>query len=223
MQFSYHQEAGNLNISVEHENYNYLIKARRAKITDEIHFRNFQDEMIYTYELIQISKKNALLELKKSELYPCKPTKYLHILWALIDPKTIEKELPALNQIGVSQITFVKCAYSQHNFKINYDRLQSILINSCMQCGRSDLMLFDEIDFTKLDSINDFAVIDFSQRKIDNTIFEYDTFLFGPEGGFSKEEKQWLNTKTTFGLNTNTILRSETAVSGFSAIYLLGY
>ena len=44
---------------IKDEVYNYLIKARRHKIDDEIYFRNLKDNNIYLYKLGFIDKKKA--------------------------------------------------------------------------------------------------------------------------------------------------------------------
>ncbi|XPV54809.1 MAG: hypothetical protein ACNI3H_07545 [Halarcobacter ebronensis] len=53
--------------------------------------------------------------------------------WCIVDPKTIEKELPYLNELGVRKITFISCDYSQKNFKLNFEKLEKILVNSSSQ------------------------------------------------------------------------------------------
>lgn len=220
MQFIYHTQAGDPNITIENELYAYLIKARRSIVADEIAFRNLVDDNLYIYVIDYIDKKKATLSLKSYSNESNKPKKYLHILWCIIDPKIVEKELPLLNQLGISKISFINCDYSQKNFKINIDRLNKILINSCGQCGRTNLIEFDFLATKDLKNI-DFAVIDFSTLKIDSSIFDYDTFLVGPEGGFSGNERKSLSSRKIYGFDSDLILKSESAVSALSSIYLL--
>lgn len=220
MQFIFHKDASNSRLTLDGELFNYIIKARRSAIDDEIGFRNLTDDNLYTYKIDCINKKNCELTLVANEHLPKKPKKFLHILWCIIDPKTVEKELPFLNQIGVSKISFVGCDYSQRNFKPNFERLNSILINSCGQCGRSDLMQLNTITKDELKSL-DFAILDFCDSKISKDIFEFDTFLIGPEGGFSQKERDFFVQKKKFGFDLDFILKSENAVSAISTIYLL--
>ena len=146
----------------------------------------------------------------------------LHIGWCIIDPKTVEKSLPMLNQIGVRKITFIPCDYSQKNFKFSTERLQKILINSCEQCGRSDLMEFAFCDNLQrfLDENPTCAILDFNP----NTTFsaqKIDTVLIGCEGGFSEKERKKFANHPIISFDVNLILRSETAaISAASKIML---
>ena len=42
----------------------------------------------------------------------------LHIGWCVIDPKTVEKYIASLNEIGVDKITFIYADYSQKISKL---------------------------------------------------------------------------------------------------------
>ena len=151
MQFVYEAKAKEKILTIEQENYKYLFRVRRHKVGDIIEFRNLKDNKLYSYKVIAISKKEATLELLFAEEKIILPAKELTLGWCIIDPKTVEKALPSLNEIGLKKIVFIKCAYSQANFKIKKEKLIKILINSSQQCGRSSLM---ELEFAN--SINDF-------------------------------------------------------------------
>ncbi|MEZ4692820.1 MAG: RNA methyltransferase PUA domain-containing protein [Aliarcobacter sp.] len=57
MQFTYDEFCGENILEIKDDVYNYLIKARRHKIDDEIYFRNLKDENLYLYKIILIDKK----------------------------------------------------------------------------------------------------------------------------------------------------------------------
>jgi len=222
MQFLYHKDAGAPTITIEGEEYKYLFRVRRKKVDSFVETRNLQDNKIYAYKVTSIDKKSAICTLAFGEEKPVSPTKSLHIGWCIIDPKVIEKTLPSLNEIGVSKITFIKCAYSQANFKIKKERLEKILINSCQQCGRSSMM---QIEFAN--SIAEFLqkepqsyLLNFSQNHIDSAS-DIDTIIIGCEGGLSKDERALFESKKIVGLNTPLILRSESAVCAVGAKILL--
>lgn len=183
--------------------------------------RNLIDNRLYSYKIDSLNKKETYLVLQNSKEYSVKSEKRLHIAWCLIEPKNIEKVLPTLNEIGVEQITFIFCDRSQRNFKIDYKRLEKILLNSSQQCGRSEIMKLNSID--SMDSFikcypNSY-ILNFSENLLDRT--EIDTIIIGCEGGFTKREMALFETDRVMGLDTPLILKSESAVVVVSSKILL--
>ena len=214
MQFTYDEFCGTDIFEIKDEVYNYLIKARRHKIDDEIYFRNLKDDNIYLYKINSIDKKKAYLNLVSKEEKIVINEKKLHLGWCVVDPKTVEKNITSLNEMGVNKITFIYADYSQKNFKINIEKLEKILINSSSQCGRSDIIKLEIskslVDFIKENS--DVYFLDFSTTMIDDKKDEIKTLVIGCEGGFSKNEREKFNKENIVGFNSNLILRSETAI-----------
>jgi len=219
MQFLYYENPQN-NIIITGENHKYLFKVRRIKANELVKIRNLKDDYLYIYKIDSINKKEAILTLQDKILTPNKPTKFLHIAWCIIDPKNIEKTLPSLNEMGVSKISFVYCDFSQKNFKLKFERLQKILINSSQQCGRSDMMEIEIINSSKefFEKYKSFIAIDFNGEKFPCELNTHDPFLIGPEGGFSQNERNMFKKVLKF---ESFILRSETAACALSAKYLL--
>lgn len=214
MQFTYDEFCGENILEIKDEVYNYLIKARRHKIDDEIYFRNLKDENLYLYKIVLIDKKKAILNLLNSEKKILINNKTLHIGWCVIDPKTVEKYIASLNEMGVDRISFIYSDYSQKNFKINIEKLEKILINSSCQCGRSDII---KLDIYK--NLNEFIsknqnvyFLDFSTTLIDEKKDEIKTIVIGCEGGFSNNERENFDKDFIVGFDSSLILRSETAV-----------
>lgn len=223
MQFTYSELCGNDTLTINDEIYKYLIKARRHKIDDEIYFRNLDNDLIYLYKLVSIGKKEAILQLLSSEEKIVKNEKELHIGWCLVDPKTVEKYIASLNEIGVSKITFIYCEYAQKNFKINIEKLKRILINSSSQCGRSNIIEFDTCDSLQefVEKNKDTYFLDFSNTTIDEKKDEIKTLVLGCEGGFSQDERFIFNKDKVVGFSSPLILRSETAIVSVSSKILL--
>ncbi|MDX4062912.1 16S rRNA (uracil(1498)-N(3))-methyltransferase [Aliarcobacter skirrowii] len=223
MQFVYDKSSKNEILELVDENYNYIIKARRHKIDDEIYFRNLEDDFIYLYKIVEINKKSATLTLVNSEKKVIENSRKLHLVWCVVDPKIVEKSISSLNEIGVDKITFVYSDFSQKNFKINIEKLNKILINSSSQCGRSSIIKL-EISKT-LDSFltqnPKSYILDFSNSFIDDKKDDIDTLVIGCEGGFSKREKGNFNKDFVVGFNSNLILRSETAIVSATSKILL--
>ena len=223
MIFLYNEDAGKKTLKLRGEDHKYLIKVRRHKVGDLLQFRNENDpHTLYTYTITDITPRELFLELQKQEEDELTPLKYLHIGWCMIDPKSIEKALPSLNEIGVSKISFIYCARSQKNFKPDPKRLHRILKASNQQCGRSSFMEFDIYenleDFLK--EYPDVKVFDFCERILEEKS-GFENVLIGCEGGFSQEEKELLSQKEVFRLDTPLVLRSESAACAVAAKILL--
>lgn len=213
MQFVYHAKACEQTLSVDTREYEHIFKVRRISVGEKLHWRNLEDAFVYEYEISQIGKKEALLELISKKELPILPLKVLHVGWSIIDPKIIEKTLPMLNELGVSKISFVYADFSQKSHKLDLERMKRILINSSQQCGRSAMMHIEVIPSIQsyVNAYPQSFALDFSERKLDNGE-DIASILIGPEGGFSEKERKLFQTLSIVGLHCPTILRSETAV-----------
>ncbi|WP_263832288.1 16S rRNA (uracil(1498)-N(3))-methyltransferase [Sulfurospirillum oryzae] len=213
MQFVYHAGAGESILKVDTREYEHIFKVRRISVGEKLHWRNLEDAFIYEYEISQIGKKEALLELISKKELPLLPSKVLHVGWSVVDPKIIEKTLPMLNELGVSKISFVYAEFSQKNHKLDMERIKRILINSSQQCGRSRLIQIEVLPNVQsyMQQYPKSYILDFSQTKL-NATSDVSSILIGPEGGFSEKERNLLQNQPIVGLTCNTILRSETAV-----------
>ncbi|MFY9101387.1 16S rRNA (uracil(1498)-N(3))-methyltransferase [Aliarcobacter cryaerophilus] len=214
MQFIYDKNAKNELLKIEDENYNYIVKARRHKLDDILDFRNLEDDFLYSYKISQIDKKSLILNLLKKEEKIIENSKKIHLAWCVVDPKTIYENIASLNELGIDKITFVYSDFSQKNFKINFEKLEKILINSSSQCGRSSIIKLDiykNIDTFIADN-PDTYFLDFSQTSIDSKVLDIKTLMIGTEGGFSKRERELFNKNFIVGFSSNLILKSQTAI-----------
>lgn len=214
MQFIYDKNAKNELLKIEDENYNYIVKVRRHKLDDILDFRNLEDDFLYSYKISQIDKKSLFLNLLKKEEKIIENSKKIHLAWCVVDPKTIYENISSLNELGVDKITFVYSDFSQKNFKINFEKLEKILINSSSQCGRSSIIKLDiykNID-TFIKDNPDTYFLDFSQTSIDSKVLDIKTLMIGTEGGFSKRERELFNKNFVVGFSSNLILKSQTAI-----------
>ncbi|CAA6824604.1 MAG: Ribosomal RNA small subunit methyltransferase E (EC, partial [uncultured Sulfurovum sp.] len=184
--------------------------------------RNLRDEQIYFYKITILDKKEATLSLENIKLLEVKAKKKLHIAWCVIDSKSVEKVLPTLNEIGVDTITFIYCSRSQKSFKVDFKRLEKILLNSSQQCGRSSLMqlaLADSLEVF-LEEHPDTYMLNFLEETL-NTSSDISTMLIGCEGGFTAEEVALFSSQNIIGLDTPLILKSESAVCAVATKLLL--
>ena len=213
MQYLHHEQAGEATLLLKDEEHRYIFKVRRHRMGESIALRNLKDENIYHYEISYVDKKEANLVLESSERLVVKVNKFLHIGWCLIDPKSIEKILPTLNEIGVKKITFILCQRSQKNFKVDFKRWEKILLNSSQQCGRSGLL-----EFSICNSLEEFlgehpsaTMLNFSEQRLTAKL-NISTMVIGCEGGFTSDEVALFKPENIMGLNTPLILKSESAV-----------
>lgn len=223
MQFTYHKDSGNPVLTIEAELHKYLFKVRRHSIDENLYFRNLRDDSIYEYKVQNIDRRKTTLELVSSKLLVVKPSKELHIGWCIIDFKSIEKVIASLNELGVTKITFIQCEYSQKQYKINYEKLEKLLINSSQQSGRSSIIKLDSC--SSLDQFiaqnPDTYMFNFSDRNIGSKKDDIKTIVLGCEGGFSKDEVNKFSEDKIVGIDSNLILRSETAVITISSKILV--
>ena len=223
MIYTYNESAGAKRLTLKGELYKYLIKVRRHKEGDKLAFRNRDNvKTLHLYEVKEVEPRSAVLELLSSEILEIKSDKNLHIVWCVIDSKSVEKVLASLNEIGVGKISFIYCDRSQKNFKPDFKRYERILEASNQQCGRTEMMEFDTYknvgDF--IEEFPDTKVFDFSQNVLGSEA-AFERVLIGCEGGFSNAEKSLLAQQDVFRLNTPMILRSESAVMAVASKILL--
>lgn len=223
MQFTYHKDAGTQNLKIDGDLHKYLFKVRRHGQNENFIFRNLFDDYIYRYEVINISKKDANLVLLDSEKNIIENEVKLHIAWCKIDFKSIEKVLASLNEMGVEKITFIDCEYSQRNSKINFEKIEKILINSSQQCGRSSIIKIDTCESIDrfLELYPDTYMFNFSKNKIDTVKSQIKTIMVGCEGGFNSNEVDKFKSEKIVGITSSMILRSESAVSVVAAKIIL--
>ncbi|HIM93794.1 MAG TPA: 16S rRNA (uracil(1498)-N(3))-methyltransferase [Campylobacterales bacterium] len=222
MQYLHHKQAGESTLLLKGDEHRYIFKVRRHREGEVIALRNLLDEQIYYYKIGSLDKKEAYLLLQTVETLVVKAKKLLHIGWCVIDPKSIEKVLPSLNEMGVDSITFIYCERSQKSFKPDFNRLKKILLNSSQQSGRSSMMKFDISD-----SIEEFltkypksVMLNFSEYKINDTL-DIETMVIGCEGGFTVDEVALFHSENIIGLDTPLILKSESAVCAVVSKLLL--
>lgn len=219
MKFLLHKDAGSSELSVSGDDYKYLIKVRRHKSGDLIPMRTLNDlSEEYRYRLERTDGREAYFSLQSHHRSVVQSSRNLHIGWCLVDPKTIEKTLPMLTELGVSKITFIHCRRSQQNFRLDFDRFNRIMESSIMQCGRTSLIELCESPnlSTFLKSHPDAAIFDFGGEVLQgDEVLE--TVVIGCEGGFDESERKLFSDYRVRLFSSPMILRSETAAVALAA------
>ena len=222
MLYLYHKEASQPQLTLTGDEHRYIFKVRRHKTDDLLYLRNLEDGLLHEYRVTYIDKRSVILELQKSKKLEVKARRSLHIGWCVIDPKSIEKVLPSLNEMGVEKITFVYCKRSQKSFKIDFKRLEKILLNSSQQAGRSQMMKLETADDMEdfLEKYPQSKMLNFSENSFaSNTGF--DTIVIGCEGGFHEDEVALFKADDIVGFDTPLVLKSESAVCAVASQILL--
>lgn len=222
MKFVLSADAGSDELSVSGEEYKYLVKVRRHAIGDLITFRSRKKlSEAYLYRLERTDGRTAYFSLQSHHHAPCEAAKKLHIGWCLIDPKTIEKTLPMLSELGVSKITFIHCRRSQRNFRLDFERFERIMESSIMQCGRTSLIELAEAPALSafLNANPDAVILDFTDEvlKSEDSLA---TVVVGCEGGFDESERKLFASYRVRALKSPMILRSETAAVAVASMNL---
>lgn len=223
MIFLFDENAGQETIVIKGENHKYLFKVRRHALGDTLSFRHpLRSETLHSYSVMSLDGRQAVLKLQESRLFEVKAEKALHVGWCIIDAKSVEKVLPALNEIGVEAISFIHCDRSQKNFRPDFKRYERILHSSMQQCGRSHMMRFETVASVGafVAAHPDCIIFDFCDTPYDGTQ-KAGTVLIGAEGGFSEGERELLSKQVTCRLDTAMVLRSETAAVAVSSKMLL--
>ncbi|PHS42350.1 MAG: 16S rRNA (uracil(1498)-N(3))-methyltransferase [Sulfurovum sp.] len=222
MIYIYHKEAGAPQLTLLGDEHRYIFKVRRHKTEDTLYLRNLEDGLLYRYLIASIDKRSVRLELQESQTLEIKAKVPLHIGWCVIDPKSIEKVLPSLNEMGVEKITFIYCKRSQKSFKIDFKRLEKILLNSSQQSGRSEMMQLDLSDDleTFLHQYPQSKMLNFSENRLTKA-HKIETIVIGCEGGFHEDEVALFKEDAIIGLDTPLVLKSESAVCGVASKILL--
>jgi len=222
MLYLHHELAGEYRIILEGDIQRYIFKVRRHKQGDRLALRNLQDTLLHYYRIDFIDKKSVHLLLEESMMQEVKASQSLHLGWCIIDPKNIEKVLPALNEIGVEKISFIYCKRSQKSFKIDEVRLNKILLNSSQQSGRSQMMVLEVLENLEafIQKYPQSKILTFSRNSLNN-ISDISSIVIGCEGGFHEDEIALFETSNILGFDSPLVLKSESAVCAVASKILL--
>ena len=221
MLYLYNTQAGTPHLSLEGDNHRYIFKVRRHKEGDTLYLRNLDDGLLHKYIITFMDKRSSNLTLQESSILEIKAKQPLHIGWCVIDPKNVEKVLPSLNEMGVDKITFIYCKRSQKSFKLDFRRLEKILLNSSQQSGRSQMMQLEIAENLThfLEKYPESKMLNFSKNSF--TSSSIDTIVIGCEGGFHEDEVSLFKTENIVGFDTPLVLKSESAVCAVASKVLL--
>lgn len=222
MLYLYQANAGQPQLTLTGDDHRYIFKVRRHKVEDTLYLRNLEDGLLHRYFISYLDKRSVILDLQESKIFEVRAKHSLHIGWCVIDPKSVEKMLPSLNEMGVEKITFIYCKRSQKSFTLDFKRLKKILLNSSQQSGRSQMMQLEMGDGLEsfLQKYPESNMLNFSEDNFIGTS-EVETIVIGCEGGFDEEEVALFKSEKIIGFDTPLVLKSESAVCAVASKILL--
>ena len=222
MQFLFDENAGANELCIRGEGF-YHLKVRRVRQNESLKVRNLKDDFIYVYKISSLNKNSCLLNLQEKLLNSSILPQKITLALGVIEPKILEKTLPILNELGLYKLILVFTHFSQRNFRLDFRRLERILIKSCEQCGRANLMQIECFDSTKdfANAYENAVMLDFSGENSDFSEFKGDDkiLFIGAEGGFTDEERSLFKKKIK--LKSPYILKSQSAIISVAAKILL--
>jgi len=213
------KEGQTVNLSGEH--FHYLKSVLRLKNGQQFRlFNSFDGEFMAEISAIG---KNDLTIILKEKISSTRTEKPLILAICLIKPDCFTDAIKAAIQIGATEIIPIISERTQIK-QINIERISRVITESTEQSERFLLAKLHPImslhDFCKMPEIEQIIFANEEELE-DKTIKNIDEFasktalLIGPEGGFSKEEKQKLlalDKTNSISLGQN-VLRAEVAVT----------
>ncbi len=208
---------------IEDKQAHYLIDVMRCKPGETVKCFNGKDGE-FLCRIKVCNKKNVQLVAEECLRLPQKTEPDVWLVFAPLKKDKTDFVIEKAVELGASKIIPVNSKYTNAE-RIRLERLNSIATEATEQCGRINVPQIDPlIDLsTFLSSLEEGRVLFFMDERREGADAA-ETFgkfkgqkiaiLIGPEGGFSNEERSFINS-LPFVKNINLgprILRAETAV-----------
>ncbi len=216
----------NCQISLNEAQAHYLFKVMRRKVGDEILLFNGINGL-WISQITEIGKNSCVLIVKEL-IKPQEIGIDFYLCYAPVKNTTTSFIVQKATELGVSKIKAINTKYTIVN-KINKERLEKVAIEAAEQCERLTIPIIDEIislkDLLKTWDINRILFFCDESGKGENIITCVNkiakkslnstcAIIIGPEGGFSEEERDLLNSYSfvqPVSLGPR-ILKSDTAI-----------
>lgn len=208
----------------------HITNVLRKKIGDELRLFNAKDGE-FVSQIAHIAKNQMIFAVNEATEKKL-PDKPLFLAMSLIKADRMNEAIKAAVQLGVSDIIPVISARTQYR-QVASDKLVKIIIQSVEQSERLAVpTLHSPIKLEQLPKMNGIDQIIFANeaeqsQNIANANFKLDDnicVLIGPEGGFTKDESEYLSkyehiSSVSLGHN---VLRSEVAaITALACIQML--
>jgi len=191
------------------------LKIVRKNIGDKVDIFT-GDGCIYTCVIESIKKNESILSIVNTTKVEQKFNPKIHLYVGMSKWEKMREVLEKSVELRVTSINVFKGKKSQLNYK-NKEKFEKIIIEACKQ---SYLPLFPNLNFIELQKIpkTNSIVFDFNTtynfKNEIKCINKETNLIFGPDMGFSNEEKDFFYEKNFKIINLgNTVFRIETAVT----------
>jgi len=200
-------------IALDAKQINYLKNVLRLQAGKQVFIFNGRDGE-YSATITDLHKKHGTIQPTK-QIRPQAITPYKALFFAPIKPQRLEFMLEKCTELGVTDFYPVITEYTSIR-KINQRRLLDICIEAAEQCECINIPTIHDLQkLNKAILCHNDTIAFCDEAGADAKLKDINTnsILIGPEGGFSKTERDWLTnqpniTPVTLG---NNILRAETA------------
>lgn len=205
------------NLILDENNAHYLKNVLRKNIGDYVRiFNGVNGEWLCIID--SINKKHCNLLVKDELRKQGSSSRRIKLFFSPIKKQRMDWLIEKSVELGVTDFYPFICEYTD-NRKTNFDKIKKQIIGASEQSERLDVASFHEPK-SLINVINGHDNILSAIERLDSAeistikLNDYDrSFLIGPEGGFSEEEKGFLQKSkniipVSLGMN---ILRAETA------------
>ena len=228
------QNLENKNIYITDEDFHYLKNVIRLKVNDEILLFNEKNGE-YLSLISEITKKQIVITpIKQTRAPESEKLNDTELIFSPIRHNRQDLIVEKTTELGIKILSPVITAYT-NNKNLNIERLNTIAKEATEQSRRLSKPIINE-SISLIQKLQKFdfekrTLIYLDERPIDNNTTEIlkkfkdkpISFLIGPEGGFSKEEFEFLKSTPAIGITLgHQILRAETAGISIIALYNLG-
>ena len=171
-------QSGDMAVITEQE-FQHLVKVRRAKIGDEIVGFN-GDGFDYQLKINTINKNNAECEILNKNANKATKRPDISVYIASVKSDALDEALDNLTQLNIKDITVFTSDYTNVKYDSKkIDKLTSRFIQSCKQCERADLPVVKFVKFAEMvDDVKTkdlilFAYENAEENFLDSNIKEY--------------------------------------------------
>ena len=219
-------------IALSSSNTHYIINVLRMRGGENISiFNGKQGE--WKGCIKSLTKKKAIIKIG-NQIKEQKDEELINIIYTPIKGQRHYYLIEKITELGVNNIFPI---FTDHSVikKVNFKKINSCLISAAQQSGRLSIPEFHQPQYlnnfiNSWDSKKNIIFCDESKADLNNNNFlskignknNLNTILIGPEGGFSKKEKNYL-IKKKFIISIslgNRILRSDTAAKNNLSFFL---